>query len=163
MPLMASVLETELRKFMDPQYAGFQGWPTNDVDTAAAWANAVDVYTAGGFGVTPVSTTGAIAKGLLQTGLLGMSAPGAAIPLFDIAMLSYATSLAVGMLPGGFVGTPPILPLTVTPPTLVTIIAAGLGGASSSEQSALLATWIDVWFKTGTAVPVAGGPPILWL
>lgn len=162
MALLASVLETELRKFMDPQYAGFQGWPTNDVDTAAAWANAIDVYTGSGLSVFPVSTTGVIAKGILQTGLLGMSAPGAAIPIFDIALLAYATSLGLGMLPT-FVGAPPVLPLTVTPPTLVTIIAAGLAGASSSEQAALMATWIDIWFKTGTAVPSAGGPPVLWI
>lgn len=165
MVLLASVLETELRKFMDPQYSGFQGWPTNDVDTATAWANAIDTYMGGGLAVTPPSASGAIAKTGLQTGLLGMSAPGAAIPIFDTAMLAYATSLAAGMstMPAPFVGTPPIVPLTLTPPTLVTIVAAGLAGASSAEQAAVIATWIDTWFKTGTAVPAGGGPVVNWL
>lgn len=162
MALLASVLETELRKFMDPQYAGFQGWPNNDVDTAAAWANAIDVYTGSGLGITPPSSTGVVAKGLLQTGLLGMSAPGAAILIFDAALLAYTTSLATGMLPT-FVALPPVLPLTVTPPTLATIVASGLAGASSSQQAAVLALWIDTYFKTGTAVPAAGGPAITWL
>ena len=161
MALLASVLETELRKFMDPQYADFKGWPTNDVDTAAAWAKAIDIYTGRGLSVVPVSATGEAAKGILQTGLLGMSAPGAAILAFDAALLAYATSLAAGMAPA-FVGAPPVLTLTATPPTLAIIIAAGLAGASSSEQAALMATWINTWFKTGTAVPSAGGPPVPW-
>lgn len=162
MPLLASVLETELRKFMDPQYAGFQGWPTNDVDTATAWANAIDTYTGGGLAVTPPSASGAVAKTGLQTGLLGMSAPGAALAIFDVAMLAYATALGLGMAPA-FVATPPVAPLTITPPTIATIIASGLAGASSSQQAAVLATWIDTWFKTATAVPAAGGPPVTWL
>lgn len=161
MPLSASTLETELRKFMDPSYGGFVAWPANDAAAAQAWADAMDIYTGAGLGILPQSVNGALAKAALVAGLSGMSAPGAAIPLFDTAFAAYALSIAGGMAPA-FVAVPPPLLLSVTPPTLATILATGMGGASAAVQAATFAAWIHTWFTTGSATTSGGGPPAFW-
>lgn len=164
MALLIATLAEEIRKFADKDFVGFVGFPATDVDAGIAWANAIDVYVGNGAAitppVTPLAATGA--KEALALALAGISAPGAAIAIFDVAFAAYALALIAGMLPG-FVGTPPPLLLSVTPPTIATVFLAGAAGATASVQATAMATLIHAWFVTGTATPSGGGASSPWV
>lgn len=161
MPLLVTTLAAAIQKFTDPDFEGFEGFPEDDAAAAAAWAAAIDTYTGAGANIVPPSTTGVVARGALETALLGLSAPGAAIALFDVAFAAYATSLAGGMAPA-FTATPPPALLSNTPPTIAAVFAAGVAGADGATQAAAMALLIDTWFRTGTATPSSGGSPAPW-
>lgn len=160
MPLVVATLTTELQKFMDDSYGGFVAFPTDELDAAALWAAAIDTYA--GVNLTPPSTASAAAKSALQGGLTGMSAPGAGPAIFDTAFVAYASAMALGMAPA-MVGVPPV------PGTLVVGLVASAAAAlppnpskPPAVQLGILAGVIDTWFRTGTATPSGGGPPVPW-
>lgn len=162
MVLSATTLSNELRKFLDPDYGSFTGFPTSEANAAAKWATAMDVYTGAGLGITPSSVNGAAAKALLEAGLNGMAAPGAGPAAFETGFAAYALSIA-----GGMSATH-----TATPPAAGTLSPAiAAQGAANlppnppqppSVQVPLLAGVIHTWFITGTATPNGGGPTINW-
>lgn len=160
MPLVVATLTTELQKFMDESYAGFTGWPADELDAAAKWATAIDTYA--GVNLIPASTAAAAAKSALQGGLSGMSAPGAGPAIFDAAFVLYAAAIAGGQAPA-FVGVPP-LPGTL----LVGLVASAVAALPPNPpkppavQLGILAGVIDAWFRTGSATPSGGGSPIPW-
>jgi hypothetical protein len=137
---------------MDDQYPGFIEFP-NETNVADKWSTAVNNYASA---VVPASTTAAQAKTAMQAALTGMSAPGAALVQLPTSFTVYATTLAVGMAPT-YVGTPPPAPIILTP--AFTIGSAGGSAADVIQQLVLI---IDLWFRTGTATPSAGGAPIPW-
>lgn len=163
MPLDPSVLTASLRSFMDKDYSGFAGFPVDELDAAARWANAVDAYTGGGANIIPIAieVVPGMAKAALQAGLSGMSVPLAGPLIFDVAFVAYATTLGVGMAPA-FVAVPPI------PGTLSVALLAQAAlslppnpSKSPAEQLPLIAGVFDLWFRTATATP-PGGSPVPW-
>lgn len=151
------LLESKLREFMDESYSGFVGWPANDAEAAQAWGDAIDAYVTG---ITPVSTTVAAAKAALVLGLSGLSAPGAAVALLDASFAAYAATVGGGMAPA-FVAVPP-LPGTFTLALSPVLVANAVPGVTGPVAVAALAACIDLWFRTGTATPSGGGPPVPW-
>lgn len=154
MPLLVATLQEQLALFLDKTATGYA--PPDDAAHAAfLWGEAVDAYVAT---IAPPSLTMALAKPLLVAGLSGMRTAGPAA--LEAGFSAYAAQLALGMLPAFAAATPPL------PGTLITgvlpLAALGLAGASPSSQVAALASVIDLWFRTGTAVPIAGPPPIFW-
>jgi hypothetical protein len=154
-------LRAILRDFMDSSptnSATFDGFPLSEVDAAARWADAIETFTAA---LVPVTTTGAVARTALQAGLLGMSAPGAGIVIFNAAFAAWATSIVVGMLPA-FVGTPPPLPIAATGITFATLFADGVAGSSAFSRCNAMTQIINTWVRTGTATPSGGGSAVPW-
>jgi hypothetical protein len=151
-------LRNAFRVFMDSSFGSFTGFPTTELDAATKWAAAVASYASG---IAPVTTTGAAAQAALQAGLSGMSAPGAGIAIMNAAFASWGTIIAGGMAPT-MVGTPPPLLLAVTAPTLLTLFANGVAGASAFSQCTTLSALINTWVRTGTATPSGGGSPVPW-
>jgi hypothetical protein len=138
---------------MDDKAPTFDKFPPDGPTAAKDWATAVDAYASA---VIPPSTTAAAAKSALQGALAGMSAPGAALVAFPAAFTAYAAALGGGMAPA-FVAVPPPAPLVLAP-----VFALGMTGAPASAVVAQIASIIDLWFRTGTATPAAGGPPVPW-
>ena len=167
MALDPLLLTDAIRTFTDPDFGSFAGFPQNDAEAATAWATAIDTYTGGGLTITPPSLAGAAAFTAMQTGLAGLSLPGAAVALFDASFTAYAGALALGMIQGAVsAATPPpttvSVPLFPTPvPSIPALFVLGVGGADAATQAAAMANIIDVWFRRGTFVS-GGGSPAPW-
>ena len=153
--LLAPSISDLIREISDQTFTGFTGFPIDAPDTAAKWANILDLTASG---VIPASLTTALAKSAfeiifssidanLQNGLI----------IFPASFTAYAAALLPGMLPG-FVGVPPASPIDVSP-----VIPIGLGGASAQVCADALANIIYLWFVTGTATPSGGGATIPWV
>lgn len=123
-------------------------------ECAASWAEALGAYV---LGIVPASLPVAQegAKAALQGALTGAfsAAPGSGIALMETAFLQFATAIGAGMAPA-FVATPPIGPVGFASLTTAT--------DKASVAATNLAALIDPWFRTGQAVPLAGGPAIPW-
>lgn len=154
MALIKSTLELDLRELMDPDYSGFTSFPATIQEMSARWSTTINNYASL---VTPPSTTSVAARSSLQSILNGVD-PNAqnGIALLISGLTSYATVLATGMLPA-FTGVPPPIPIVLT-----AMSAAGLAGASGEVTAGILADTIDLWFRTGTAIPIPPGPIIPW-
>ncbi len=158
MPLLPTTLVAKIREFNDEKYENFTGFPKSPVEAAAKWAAALDAYTGSGALVFPPSTTGAAAKTAFEI-VMATSNPATAMVQFDLAFLTYATTLGLGMAPA-FVATPPPTPLT---PLLAALVPAALvpPGVPAAVQIGLQASVIDTWFRTALATP-PGGSPVPW-
>jgi hypothetical protein len=156
MPLVKNTLETELKKLLDSEAIEFVGFPADIPAVAENWANAIDMYAKL---VVPISTTAALAKEAFKTVMLGINTDiGNGLALLQDAYSAYATALAAGMVGAGFVGVPP--PVSIS---FAVIPPLGLGGASGKVIAELITNISDLWFRTGTATPVIGGPPVPWV
>jgi len=155
MPLLTDILSTNLQKLLNQEYPSFEGFPDNMGGVVESWANAINDYAKS---VVPTSTTSEQAKEAFKSTMLGMSSElGNGAVILPLAFTNYATALALGMAGAGFIGTPPVAPINLAP-----IIAAGLGGASGEIIANSFTVVVDIWFRTGTATPTAGGSPIIW-
>ncbi len=83
------------------------------------------------------------------------AAPAGAGAALDIAFQAFAVTVGAGMLPA-FVATPPPSPPGFTSAT------AGPHPLTHAIAAATYAALIDVWARTGTAVPSGGGPVVPW-
>jgi hypothetical protein len=155
MPLIKSNLKSSIREINDTEYTDFKGFPSNTIEVADAWSGIIDSYASK---VIPTSTTASAAKAALYGQLLTISSEAAnAFLVLQAGITSYAVALAGGMAGAGFVGVPPPAPLILTP-----VSAIGLAGGSAEACAEAMSSILDIWFKTGSATPVAGGPPIFW-
>lgn len=131
----------------------FSDHPANPAAAANEWAGAIGSYATA---VVPASTTVAVAQSALELALVGaFQSPSAAAPM-ESALLAFATAVAGGMSAGGFVGVPPVAPIG-----FATQFQTHPADPALAAQA--IANLIDVWLKTGTATPIAGGPVITWL
>lgn len=152
MPLTPPILTNELAKFMDDQVPSFEGFPSA-TNVGQKWAAAVDAYASK---VIPASIAAAIAKTAMAGAMAGASAPGAGTAAIPAAFAAYAATLGGGMAPA-FVAVPPPAPLSLDP-----AFAVGMSGGSASAVISQIVTIVDTWFRTGTATPALGGPPVPW-
>ncbi len=155
MTLIKDTLTFNFEKFMDQESSNFISFPKDNNETAESWANAVNEYAKL---VIPSSVSGELAKQEFKKIFLGISADlGNGDIIIKSSFTIYASTLAIGMTAGGFTGTPPPAPIDFSP-----IYPVGLGGASNKICMDLMINIIDVWFRTGTAVPISGGSLINW-
>lgn len=153
MALDRSKLVEELRKIADQEFQLFEEFPKTNLETADRWASAIDTYANK---VIPSSTTSNEAKQSFIQVMKQVSPAVDGITLLTQAIVNYATTLSIGMLPS-FNGTPSITPLILS-----SISTIGLSGGSSRQCCELLATLIDQWFKSGIAINTTTGTPVNW-
>lgn len=152
MALISTTLVNGIRAITDEEYSGFQGFPEDVTEAANRWGTAIDNYASL---VTPPSTTSVIAKQALVAQLLLADSLG--VNAFVNGLSAYASALAGGMAPT-FTGTPPPVSVVLAP-----TFASGFAGASAEVQANAIATVIDLWFKTGTAINNTSGVTITWI
>ena len=152
--LLAPDIVDLIREISDETFTEFIGFPIDQADSAAKWANIVDLTASG---VIPQSLTASPAKDAFETAFSLIDADlQNGLIVFPASFAAYAGILAGGMAPG-FVGVPPGAPIDISP-----VIPLGLGGASAEVCALALANIIYLWFITGTATPSGGGSTIPW-
>lgn len=155
MALISSKLTNDLKLILDENYLG-QRFPSDTLDMANLWANAINNYASL---ITPPSTTSEIARNSFYNIMLGIdNSLGNGVSIMIGAFTSYAAILSGGMSPA-FIGTPP--PLAIPLPTIIPVL--GLNGASGAEIAEALSLLIDTWFRTGFAVNSVSGATTLWV
>lgn len=139
MPLLQPTLQNALQMlFADPG--------DTEADVISGWSQALALYTAE---IVPPSANAEAAQVVLETALVGMSAPSAAVGKLTSALSAHATSLAAGMTPTG------------TPPA-VFIDLSSVADKHYDTHAAAAAAWaskIDIWYRTGN---IPGTPPTPW-
>ena len=152
MPLNVATLTEEVRKITDPDFSGFEGFPTTDEEVAERWSEAMAVYFGEIFAppFTPVHI--AVGKAAMVASMEGASVPGAGPAIVPIAIANFAAAMAVAPPPTGLIVVPPASPAPFAPPPPVppqpaVTIAAGL------------ALSLDAWAKTGLQGPPPTTPP----
>jgi hypothetical protein len=152
MALISNTLVNGIRAINDQEYSGFAEFPESVAEAADRWATAINNYASL---VTPPSATATLAKEALKAQLLLVDTLG--VDAFVNGLSAYASALAGGMAPA-FTGTPPPVSIVLAP-----IFASGFAGASSETQANAIASAIDLWFKTGTAINTTSGVTVTWL
>lgn len=133
MPLNAAGLQSDLESlFAEP--------PATAAECALAWADAAEAWASG---ILPPSTTVTAAKAALAGSLTSAFATPAAAPLMEIAFLTFATAVGLGM--AGYAPVPPVAPIGFAPQF------SGPKPATHALAAQQLSALIDVWMKTGTA------------
>lgn len=126
--------------------------PTREA-CAQSWADAVSAYAAA---VVPASATVAAASATLSTALAAAFAQPSAVAAMETAFTAWATTVAAGMVAGGWTGAPPAGAVGFS--TL-----AGLQQATHAGAASAFATKINTWALTGTAVLIAPPfTPVAW-
>lgn len=143
-PLLTSGLKSDLECIACEGCSCFE-------DAAENWGNIIQRYSAG---VIPASTTISSAIETLKSELLVDFQSDNAASSMETAFLNFATTVASGMSPA-FVGTQPIGSIGFADLFL-------LKPETHSEGAQNFADAIDMWMKTGTAVPSTGGAVINW-
>ena len=123
---------------------------------AAAWASTMQHYAVA---VVPVSSTVVAAAAALDGALASAFASDASWAELaadvDSAFVAFAAAVGTGMLPA-YIATPP-----VGAPGFFAGIGASL--PTHADAASYWSGKIDLWMRTGTAVPPLGGPSVLWL
>jgi hypothetical protein len=145
MPLVKSTLKAAL---LDT----FTNFGPTIPECAAKWADAIAAYFSP---VVPSSTSVAAAKATLQSSLAAAFALPSAATAMDTACTAFAVTVGAGMAPT-FVAVPP--PLQVG----WALLFAEPYPASADAAAEKIATTIDTWARTGTAMPSIGGSPSPW-
>ena len=156
MPLVPTVLQTEITKIIDQDSPLFEGFPADSPEVAERWSEAIRVYTQS---IIPVSINGTLAKQAMYSSLLAInSQTPTGLTIFCAGVLAFATSLGLVMNPA--------LTATQTPaplePLLSPIMISGFAGATSAVIAPQMATAIDGWFRTGIAINNTSGVTIPW-
>lgn len=157
MPLNRNNLITEIRKINDESFDDFEGFPETIESTATRWANLVDNYAGANLipVVNPIFLESARIAFFNQFLLLSNKTQNG-IQVFANAFAAYAVQIALGMQPV-FTGLVPPTRLSIE-----SIIPVGLNGGSAQVIASLLATLIDTWFRTGTAINNQTGATVNW-
>lgn len=155
MPLIRSVLVTEIRKINDKDFAQFAGFPEDTAAVARRWVALARAYAGP---VVPPSITGNAAQTAFENTMLANLSGGNGLQALAISFQQFATVLAIGQSPA-FTGVPPTTPLVLT--SIAPIGLAGGDGAAERVANAL-ADLIHAWFRTGRAFPRPSGPPVNW-
>lgn len=154
MPLVYSTIRSELSKIMDPDDPNFVGYPSSTSQMANNWANAVNEYAKTVF---PISSTSSAAKSAMEGVFMGMVAPMSGLVIFPAAFSAYAAALSPGMIVSNFNGIPPPSPIILAPAFAVPLLSTTL-----QIRIDTMATIIDTWFKTGTAINISSGATVPW-
>lgn len=151
MPLVKTILDTELSVLMDEDFANFGGFPDGIIEASQRWSDVVDAYASA---VIPSTTTASSAKTAFQGVIASITVDG--LVKFPLAFTAYAGALAVGMLPT-FTGVPPPIPIVFD-----SAFAIGNAGGSGADVADAMSVIIDTWFKTGTAINISSGATVPW-
>ncbi len=154
MPLIKSLLKNNIQELNDQEFPGFLGFPETTLEAATRWAEGIAEYATP---IIPATTTILAAQEVLKNQLLTISNEASnGITVFQQALSDFASVISTGMQPT-FTGTPPAIPLSISPAT-----AIGFAGGTAEEVAEALSTIIDTWMKTGLAVNNSTGATINW-
>jgi len=146
---------------MDPNNPLFQGYPETSLQAIHNFADVVNGYAQFVVPITTPASQQLAVQSFITTMMPLTSTPSTSGPtfmsLFPLAMMSYATQLALGMQPT-FTATPPVTPLI-----LDSVWQIGLNGGTTQQVISAMVPIIDTWFKTGIAVNNTSGATITWL
>lgn len=146
MPLAPSTLADQLESTFESPGGSYQ-------ECANQWASAVEAYAAA---IVPPSLAISTAAQALAGALASAFAKPDAIPDMESAFTQFATAVAAGMLPT-YTGTPPAGPVGFAPHF------ESAAPATHAVAASDIASLIDTWMKTGTAVLVAPpNTPLTW-
>lgn len=147
--LEKGILKDEILKITDINFVGFEEFPISIDAAAERWANVLFEYAKE---IVPPSATIVQAKDMArsQFALIGVNRKQ-----FEIAITKFAEILKDGMI--GFTGVMPTFILDMEH-----IFNKGFNGASSETIAEEISEYIDVWFKTGTAINISSGVTINW-
>lgn len=151
MPLIKSILKTEIVKITDASNPIHEGFPASIEEAGQRWAEAIDKYASQ---IIPFSSTSQIAKQQLAVDLINVQNGGTSV--FITVLTNYAIELSSGMSPT-FTGTPPPIPIVLQP-----IFNLGFKGETAENIAELLSNVIDAWFRTGTAINVSSSITTNW-
>jgi hypothetical protein len=146
MPLLLPSLQSGLQ-------AVFAAPEATAAACAQKWADAVKTYAAG---VVPASTAVTAAATALSTSLASAFASledPYGIDAMETAFTTFGAAVGAGM--AGFVAVPPPGPVGFA-------AQFATHPATHAAAATAIAGKINTWMKTGTAAPVAGGPPANW-
>jgi hypothetical protein len=102
MTLNVATLVTELRKFSDQSYVGFEGFPSSKTEAKSKWATAYDIYASTALDVSLDLVTTKNKPGFQSSLVFGeFNTPAQAAMEFENAFVSYWTGaiFAVGIPP----------------------------------------------------------------
>lgn len=153
MALVLTTLQNGILSLTDADNPQFVGFPSSVAQAAQNWAGVINDYAQL---VTPPSATASAAEQALVGVLAAASGQDAWLAAFPAALTAYAAALGGGMAPA-YVATPPPVPIQLDP-----AIQLGANGAEAAVVAPILATIIDLWFKTGIAVSVPAGVSSSW-
>lgn len=153
MPLIKDILKQQLGAICDEGNPLFTEFPSSWEIAGQRWAQAINIYASA---VIPASATSALAQQMFVTTWIPMREVEN-ISVIATCVQSYASVLATGMVSSGFTGVPPVTPLMLDP-----VYNLGVQSDQADPVLELLATTIDTWFKTGTAVNIITGATVLW-
>lgn len=165
MPLLPVILKTELSKVMDSNDPLFKKYPDTQLSSIWNFAGAINNYL---LGIVPPSinttliiplATIPVAEQIFIINMMTLSSVKGFtfMDLFPKALTQYAISIGIGMAPA-FVGTAPVIPINMEP-----VWQIGMSGSSTQDVIEIMATTIDLWFKTGIAVNTVTGATITWI
>lgn len=153
MPLLPTTLQTELRKFTDPDYSGFVEFPLDEQSTAEKWAAALKVY----FGELTLPTLLPGTLDLAETAMVGAMTPliapipGVGATALGAGFMAFTATFTAGAAPPQIVTPPPAL--FVPPP---------LPPTDNGAVAALaLASAVQLWAITGM-VTIPPASPVPW-
>ena len=140
-----------LAKFMDLKSSTFDKFPETAADAIEAIVDAVDKYASA---VTPPSTAASSAKSAMKAKMQGLGDDEDGQKKMEDGIMEYAKVLATGMAPN--TGQAPPAPLNLSP-----VAKMGENKGESADIAKQISTLVDVYFKTGLAIPPSG-PAIPW-
>lgn len=152
-----SLIKATLQEKLLELVGNSENFPDTYAQSALNFGNAINAY---GSLVIPVSTTSITALSTFVSTFIASKSKESIEILVD-AVVSYCSSLALGMTSAGFVGNPPPSSFVLkTSLLLASQIARQGGSAEDWANSASIA--IDSYFKTGTATNIETGVIVPW-
>ena len=139
-----------IRRFTDETFEGFEKFPATEDEAAEFWSRAVQDYLLTQVIPPPGGVVyAALAATAMKPAFKGFSAPFAAPVILPGAFAVAAATIAGSSVP---VAVPPPAPLVIPPMPPVPSAAVG---------ALVLATAVDLWFKTGLfgVPPTPPAPP----
>lgn len=144
MPLNPNTLRDGLRKYVDPDYSGYVGFPSDAAGVGTAWGDALRSYFDGITsppGITPAQQAAGEAA---FAAAFQPTFDSDALPILNTALAAYAVLL--------------VSPTGVTTPPAGSPVITLVNTADGNAAATTIATAIDLWARTGTYTPPSGTP-----
>lgn len=161
MPLLSSVLQSQILTITDPDNGAFGGFPETPSEVGARWAAAARSYFAGITVPVVLPTAFTAGEQAFASAMSAAVATGAGADGLKNGFVAFAAAIAANVAPSPpGVAVPPVGP----PPIVFTPPVPPLGPLSASDAAQQLALQVDGWARTGTFTPQTppGSPPSPW-
>jgi len=158
--LSKELLIGEIRKYNDPYYESFVGYPKTCQLSSEVWPIVFSTYA-----IDIVPQTLGVPQGeiLARLNILQICSNNdydIFIEIFTRAITQFTQMVASGMImvfPHRLQGIPPPTPINLRP-----AFDAGMAGVTAKEFAEIFAEIVDTWYRTGTAVNIDTGITVFW-